>query len=89
MFGFSLTKILFTIAVVVLVWNAFKYIARFQDQRAQRERVKKQDRSASRSEDQSKGGKAGIEEMVECRVCGAYVARGAKSCGRDDCPFVG
>lgn len=89
MFGLSLTKIIFTIAVVVLVWNAFKYLTRLQDRREQRERVKQRDQSASQPEHQSKGGKAGIEEMVECQVCGAYVARGAKSCGRDGCPFVG
>ncbi len=89
MFGLSLTKIIFTIAVVVLVWNAFKYFTRLQDRRAARERVEKQGQNASQPGSQSKGDKAGIEEMAECQVCGAYVARGAKSCGRDDCPFVG
>jgi len=30
----------------------------------------------------------GAEDMIACRVCGAYVpARGARSCGRADCPY--
>jgi hypothetical protein len=29
-----------------------------------------------------------IEDMTQCKVCGAYVpASGAKSCGRANCPF--
>jgi len=28
-----------------------------------------------------------VEEMVACRVCGTYLARGkARNCGRSDCP---
>jgi hypothetical protein len=33
-------------------------------------------------------GVAEAEDMIECSVCGAYVAaRGAVSCGRGDCPY--
>ena len=29
-----------------------------------------------------------VEDMAQCRVCGAYVAaKGAGRCGRADCPF--
>ena len=29
-----------------------------------------------------------IEDMAQCKVCGAYVAaKGATRCGRDNCPF--
>ena len=28
-----------------------------------------------------------IEETVPCRVCGAYLSRGAIKCGRPDCPL--
>lgn len=29
-----------------------------------------------------------IEDMAQCKVCGAYVpAKGASRCGRSDCPF--
>jgi hypothetical protein len=27
-----------------------------------------------------------IEDLVACRVCGAYIAAGAPACGRSDCP---
>ena len=45
---------------------------------------------------QSKAGKGAakiaaakpIEDMAQCKVCGAYVpAKGATRCGRPDCPF--
>jgi hypothetical protein len=30
------------------------------------------------------------EEMVECAVCGAFVAaQGSKDCGKDNCPYQG
>ena len=83
MFGFSLMKIVFTIAVVFAVWQAFKYINRMQDSREKRAKVQK--RSSERT--QTPPQQNGVEDMVECKVCGAYVTRGIKSCGRADCPF--
>jgi hypothetical protein len=32
---------------------------------------------------------AAIEDLVACRVCGAYVAAGAPDCARRDCPRPG
>ena len=32
------------------------------------------------------GPQRAIEDLVACRTCGAYVAAGASSCGRSDCP---
>ncbi len=33
-------------------------------------------------------GEIDAEDMVQCSVCGEYVAAsGAESCGRDDCPY--
>ena len=29
---------------------------------------------------------ASIEDLVACRVCGAYITAGAAGCGRRDCP---
>jgi hypothetical protein len=29
------------------------------------------------------------EDLVACRVCGAYIAAGAPVCGRSDCPQPG
>jgi len=90
MFGFSLFKIIFTIVVVVVVWNAFKYFTRFQDQRAQNPRVKpRKNEARAQSAPDPTPAQDGIEDMVECKVCHAYVTRGAKSCGKDNCPFQG
>ncbi len=84
MLGFSLTKLLFTIAVVFIIWNGFKWYARMQ-MMGNRDDDDRLHRSAkpgtgSRSEPIT-------EKMVKCSTCGAYVtSRGASSCGRDDCP---
>jgi len=29
------------------------------------------------------------EDLVACRVCGAYIAEGSSVCGRPDCPHPG
>ncbi|MEG3618858.1 hypothetical protein V5T82_10365 [Magnetovibrio sp. PR-2] len=76
-------KIVFTIAVVFAVWQAFKYLGRLQDDREKRAKVQK--RGPKPSQEPPK--QSGVEDMVECKVCGAYVTRGIKSCGRSDCPF--
>jgi len=96
MFGFSLFKIIFTIVVVVVVWNAFKYFSRIQDQREQNARVnprksKARERAAPPADPPADPGPSadGIEDMVECKVCHAYVTRGGNSCGKDNCPFQG
>ncbi|MBC8338096.1 MAG: hypothetical protein ISR51_01135 [Rhodospirillales bacterium] len=94
MFGFSIQKLLFTVAVIMAVWYGFKWVGRIKDQRdKERARLKREGK---------KGGGAAspraaatddfddAEEMVECASCGAFVqARGARSCGRDDCPYPG
>lgn len=86
MFGFSLTKILFTLIVAFAAWQAFKVFTRLQDRRAHAlARNAAANASAAASPTQTEG----VEDMVKCSACGAYAARGAKSCGRGDCPFRG
>ncbi len=78
MFGFSLTKLLFTVAVVVFIWYGFKWVGRLKARR---------DAGASRRV-RDEGG--GAEDMVECAACGDYVsARAAIHCGRPECPYPG
>jgi len=96
MFGFSLTKLIFTVAIVYVVWKAFSHFTRMQDQRENKPRVKPRDnpgarpRAANPQEPQpGPSGPGAVEDMVECRVCGAYVAQGAQSCGKDNCPYTG
>ena len=93
MLGFSIQKLLFTIAVVVAVWYGFKWVGRMKIKRDAQAKAKLR-RQASGGASGDVGGASGavddIQEMVECAACGAFVAaRGAKSCGRDDCPYPG
>ena len=91
MFGFSLTKILFTVAVVIAVWYGFKWVGRVQAQRAaeNRRRVRGAGRSAPPSAPPG-GSEGGAEDMVACPACGDYVAPGsAITCGRAECPYPG
>ena len=81
MFGFSLTKLVFTIIAVVVVWQGFKWLGRRSDVSVGgNDGAKKTEKSSA---------KANVEEMVKCDTCGTFVADGSKSCGRDDCPFSG
>ena len=84
MFGFSLTKLIFTVAIVFVVWKAFSYFTRVQNQRQEKPRVKP--RGGESQQPQNPGG---VQDMVECPVCKAYVAQGTKSCGKDNCPYPG
>lgn len=84
MFGISLTKLLFTAAVIALIWYAFKWLGRVRLQRkaALRARVRKES-AAARSSPSAKA-----QDMIACPTCGDYVAAGAASdCGRAGCPY--
>jgi len=95
MFGFSITKILFTLAAIVAIWYGFKWFNRMQDNRdAPRGRVRgsarPQKRSAPRQPRETAADSDGVEDMIACPTCGDFVtARGARSCGRGDCPYPG
>ena len=78
MFGFSIFKLLFTIAVIIAIWYGFKHFSRLAT-RAKRALESDEDKSPDMPEAQS---------LIQCPVCGAYgdpVA--AKRCDRDDCPY--
>ncbi len=82
MFAVSLGKLLFFAVLVGIVWIAFRYKARVEEiRRAVREELQR--REAPR-----RAPTVEAEDLVKCGQCGAYVAaRGAKSCGRADCPW--
>lgn len=76
-----LGKILLTLVVIVFVWSGFKYLARMAELRQRGPAAPS--RRPGRVETDSEA-----ESMVECRVCGTWQpSRGAKSCGRPDCPY--
>ncbi len=90
MFGFSLTKLLFTIAAVLLVWHGFRWVGRLQERRdaTAKEALHAKLRRAAARRPAAAAMKA--EEMVKCPACGDYVsARAAVRCGREDCPYPG
>jgi hypothetical protein len=83
MFGFSLQKLLFTIAVVVIVWYGFKLVGRIDKKRRAQLKGARKRRPAPSSA-------PGAEDMVKCATCGTYIAaNGTRSCGRSDCPYPG
>lgn len=89
MFGFSLTKLLFTVVVILIVWHGFKWIGRVQEQR-RAELREQRDAARHRAAAAPRPGPREVEDMVECPACGAFVpARGAGHCGRADCPYPG
>ena len=81
MFGFSLTKLLFTAAVIAAVWYGYKWIGRVQSMRAAEEKL---------SGNRPRPGPAAVEDMIRCPACDSFVAAAAAtSCGRQDCPYPG
>jgi len=67
MLGFSLTKLLVTVALIAGVWYGFKWIARMQEMQAERNR---ENRKAASARTKNKYGHndapdEGVEEMVQ------------------------
>ncbi|RDD60900.1 hypothetical protein [Ferruginivarius sediminum] len=91
MFGFSFGKLVVLVVVIAAVWYGFKYMSRLQYQREERARAR--DRIDRRQRGDPTAGPApapgeGAEDMVQCPTCKAYVAaKGARNCGRPDCPY--
>lgn len=86
MFGLSFTKVLLLVAVVAIVWFGFRWFQRWEKERrerAEREEGGRLGRDASPRPDSLQ-----TEVMTACRVCGTYVAQGARSCGRPSCPLA-
>ena len=69
MFGFSIMKILFTIVVVVVVWQGFKWLKRRE--------AMAEARAQANLNPESMHPRDGVEEMVLCPDCGAYIAKGS------------
>ena len=82
MFGLSLMKLLFTAAVVVLVWQGYRWWQR-NGRRSVGARRGGELRGRRRNRES-----APVEDMTRCTVCGDYVpASAARACGRADCPY--
>ena len=88
MFGFSLQKIIVLVAIVAAVWYGFKFLSRLDASRKAEAKVR---HAKAKTKGRGKAAPPAADEpedMVQCPVCGAYVAaRASSSCGRDDCPY--
>ena len=78
MFGFSITKLMVIVAVIAVVWYAFKFIGRRDQLGASAKTPRRSAKKKSRDE---------IEDLVQCGVCGTYVQSGDATCVRGDCPY--
>ncbi len=75
-----MTKLLVLAVVIALVWYGFKWAGRISRQRGGGE-IPRDDTAKAALED--------AEDMAKCEVCGTFVpARGARDCGRDNCPYA-
>lgn len=90
MFGMSFGKVALLVAIVAIVWFGFRWFQRWEKERrtdtASRDRL---DRDASPGDKPGGRARTGTEPevMTACRVCGTYVAPGARACGRPNCPL--
>lgn len=72
----SLLKILFTLAVIWVVFLGFKYRWRLNDMTRAALRMTGADQTKA-SQDKAPHGRSGppvVQDLVPCRKCGAYVA---------------
>jgi hypothetical protein len=83
MFGLGFGKLFLLVAIIVIVWSAFKYAQRIDAVR----RGVRREMDARRAR-QARGPTIAAEDLVKCDRCGAYVAaHSTASCGRADCPW--
>jgi hypothetical protein len=96
---FSFQKIAVFVIILAVIWLGFRFVGNLEKQRKAQERLARPSwrerfrRSAART-GANRAREAAREpaaevDMVPCRVCGDYVAgTGARSCGRQDCPYA-
>ena len=85
MFGFSLSKLLFTVLVIGAVWYGFKWIGRLRHRPGAGGRVGTAGAPTPEAPQPLEA-----QDMVRCPVCGDFVLAGAAGaavkCARADCP---
>lgn len=80
MLGLSLSKILFTILIVVAVWKAFTLVNRLAGER--KAALKRQGSAARRAAGTAHAKRQATVELRPCPRCGAYVEpRAGCGCG--------
>jgi len=69
----QLPKLVLLILVAFIVWYAMRWRHRAATNIANRRPTPSR--------------QPAIQDLVACRICGAYVAADAGSCGKADCPY--
>lgn len=72
----TVPKIVLIIVLAIAVWYAFRWL-----NRAPSNLVRRRQQPTPQPR-----GPAAIEDLVACRMCGAYVAPEARGCGKAGCP---
>lgn len=91
MFSFGLAKLIFLVGILLVVIYGSRLLRHVQSLREAEDRRRAEGPAQARARQgtaakEAAGGE--IEDMVKCRVCGAYVpAQGARACGQPNCPF--
>ncbi len=90
----SFPKLMVLVALVAIIWFGFRWFERWEkERRNQGQGGGPLNKNGGRvGRDSPPGGAPGardraMEEMTACPICGTYVAAGARSCGRTNCPF--
>jgi hypothetical protein len=73
----AVPKIVLIVLLMFVVWYAVRWFNRQTAPRA----VRRGPGAARSARPQS-----GVEDLVACRACGAYVAASARGCGKAGCP---
>lgn len=89
MFGFSLSKLVFTAVVIAIIWYGFKWLGRVQEMREKDAKERLKERTGGGGQARSTR-PADAETMIKCPTCGTYLsASSPRSCGKPDCPYPG
>lgn len=78
MFGFSLSKLLFTILVIAGVWRVFKFLQARERKQPLAAGGRRWNRWRTRPSEQA-------VDLVPCTKCGAYVPPGTNCPSREEC----
>lgn len=89
MLGLSLSKLVTLICIIVAVWTLFRWISRMTDARQSGSGRVGGGREQARGRAPRRPDPQPVEDLVACPGCGAYVAKGARACGRPNCPYPG
>jgi hypothetical protein len=95
MFSFGLAKLIFLVGILLVVIYGSRLLRHVQASREAEDRrrgAESRPKPAARQkarDAEPQQPEADVQDMVKCRVCGAYVASlGAQDCGQVGCPFA-